>query len=62
MDRIRYEYIRGSAYVTSFDDEAGENRLRWFGNVQRKRTLRRFPGFAMHNPTTHNFLCHWCAQ
>ena len=27
-------------YVTSFDDEAGENRLRWFGNVQRKRTLR----------------------
>ena len=36
MDRIRNEYIRGTAHVRCFGDKAREARLRWFGHVQRR--------------------------
>ena len=35
LDRIRNEYIRGSADVVRFSDKVREARLRWFGHVQR---------------------------
>ncbi|KAF7651093.1 hypothetical protein LDENG_00116160 [Lucifuga dentata] len=35
MDRIRNEYIRGTAHVRCFGDKVREARLRWFGHVQR---------------------------
>ena len=36
MDRIRYEYIRGTAHVRCFEDKVSETRQRWFGQVQRR--------------------------
>ncbi|PME06485.1 hypothetical protein A8A06_13560 [Escherichia coli] len=36
MDRIRNEYIRGTAHVEKFGDKVREARLRWFGHVQRR--------------------------
>ncbi|KAK2896145.1 hypothetical protein Q8A73_015633 [Channa argus] len=36
MDRIRNEYIRGTAHVRCFGDKVREARLRWFGHVQRR--------------------------
>ena len=36
LDRIRNEYIRGTAHVGCFGDKAREARLRWFGHVQRR--------------------------
>ena len=36
MDRIRNEYIRGTAQAGRFGDKAREARLRWFGHVQRR--------------------------
>ena len=36
LDRIRNEYIRGTAHVRCFGDEAREARLRWFGHVLRR--------------------------
>lgn len=36
MDRIRNEYIRGTAHVRGFGDKVREARLRWFGHVQRR--------------------------
>lgn len=35
MDRIRNEYIRGTAQVGRFGEKAREARLRWFGHVWR---------------------------
>ena len=35
-DRIRNEYIRGTAHVRGFGDKVREARLRWFGHVQRR--------------------------
>ena len=35
-DRIRNEYIRGTAHVGSFGQNVREERLRWFGHVLRK--------------------------
>ncbi|RJG11798.1 hypothetical protein D4A39_16960, partial [Alcanivorax profundi] len=38
MDRIRNEYIRGTAHVRRFRDKIREARLRWFGHVQRRES------------------------
>ena len=36
MDKIRNEYIRGTAQLGRFGEKAREARLRWHGHVQRK--------------------------
>ncbi|KAI5090197.1 hypothetical protein C0J45_20332, partial [Silurus meridionalis] len=36
MDKIRNEFIRGTAHVGCFGDNVREARLRWFGHVQRR--------------------------
>ncbi|MCJ8747135.1 hypothetical protein PDJAM_G00149940 [Pangasius djambal] len=36
LDRIRNEYIRGTAHVGRLGDKVREARLRWFGRVQRR--------------------------
>ncbi|KAK3521102.1 hypothetical protein QTP86_001894 [Hemibagrus guttatus] len=36
LDRIRNEYIRGTAHVGRLGDKLREARLRWFGHVQRR--------------------------
>ncbi|KAI5085738.1 hypothetical protein C0J45_24215, partial [Silurus meridionalis] len=36
MDKIRNEFIRGTAHVGCFGDTVREARLRWFGHVQRR--------------------------
>ncbi|KAK3555247.1 hypothetical protein QTP86_011809, partial [Hemibagrus guttatus] len=38
LDRIRTEYIRGTAHVGRLGDKVREARLRWFGHVQRRET------------------------
>ncbi|KAK3515002.1 hypothetical protein QTP70_003250 [Hemibagrus guttatus] len=40
LDRIRNEYIRGTAHVGRLGDKVREARLRWFGHVQRRETAR----------------------
>ncbi|KAK3562743.1 hypothetical protein QTP86_006522, partial [Hemibagrus guttatus] len=40
LDRIRNEYIRGTAHVGRLGDKVRETRLRWFGHVQRRETSR----------------------
>ncbi|KAK3554509.1 hypothetical protein QTP70_024412 [Hemibagrus guttatus] len=39
LDRIRNEYIRGTAHVGRLGDKVREARLRWFGHVQRRENL-----------------------
>ena len=36
MDKIRNEYIRGTAQVGRFGEKTREARLRWYGHVRRK--------------------------
>ena len=36
MDKIRNEYIRGTAQVGKFEDKTREARLRWYGHLRRK--------------------------
>ncbi|KAK3551037.1 hypothetical protein QTP70_011510 [Hemibagrus guttatus] len=36
LDRIRNEYIRGTAHVGRLGDKVRQARLRWFGHVQRR--------------------------
>ncbi|KAK3571485.1 hypothetical protein QTP86_012831 [Hemibagrus guttatus] len=36
LDRIRNEYIRGTAHVGCLGDKVRETRLRWFGHIQRR--------------------------
>ncbi|KAK3518329.1 hypothetical protein QTP86_018784, partial [Hemibagrus guttatus] len=38
LDRIRNEYVRGTAHVGHMGDKIREIRLRWFGYVQRRET------------------------
>ncbi|KAK3535526.1 hypothetical protein QTP70_016797 [Hemibagrus guttatus] len=38
LDRIRNEYIRGTAHVGRLGDNVREARLRWFGHVQRRES------------------------
>ncbi|KAK3560239.1 hypothetical protein QTP86_003045 [Hemibagrus guttatus] len=40
LDRIRNEYITGTAHVGRLGDKVREARLRWFGHVQRRDTIR----------------------
>ncbi|KAK3556615.1 hypothetical protein QTP70_010804 [Hemibagrus guttatus] len=40
LDRIRNEYIRGTAHVGRLGDKVRETRLRWFGHVQRRETSK----------------------
>ncbi|KAK3562609.1 hypothetical protein QTP86_002090 [Hemibagrus guttatus] len=39
LDRIRNEYIRGTAHVGRLGDKVREARLRWFGHVQRRDSI-----------------------
>ncbi|KAK3554237.1 hypothetical protein QTP70_020097 [Hemibagrus guttatus] len=65
LDRIRNEYIRGTAHVGRFRDKVREARLRWFGHVQR----REIPPFKTIIPQhlieklsllgTNTPLCNW---
>ncbi|KAK3525592.1 hypothetical protein QTP70_000436 [Hemibagrus guttatus] len=41
LDRIRNEYIRGTAHVGRLGDKVREARLRWFGHVQRREKTRK---------------------
>ncbi|KAK3556031.1 hypothetical protein QTP70_000728 [Hemibagrus guttatus] len=43
LDRIRNEYIRGTAHVGRLGDKVREARLRWFGHVQRRETWKEYP-------------------
>ena len=36
MDKIRNEYIRGTAQVGTFGEKTREARLRWYGHLRRK--------------------------
>ena len=36
MDKIRNEYIRGTAQVGKFGEKTREARLRWYGHLRRK--------------------------
>ncbi|MCI4395558.1 hypothetical protein PGIGA_G00182000 [Pangasianodon gigas] len=38
LDRIRNEYVRGTAHVGRLGDKVREARLRWFGHVQRRES------------------------
>ncbi|KAK3544420.1 hypothetical protein QTP86_011158 [Hemibagrus guttatus] len=38
LDRVRNEYIRGTAHVGRLGDKVREARLRWFGHVQRRES------------------------
>ncbi|KAK3525731.1 hypothetical protein QTP70_006747 [Hemibagrus guttatus] len=42
LDRIRNEYIRGTAHVGRLGEKVRETRLRWFGHVQRRESLHMF--------------------
>ncbi|KAK3560783.1 hypothetical protein QTP86_019476 [Hemibagrus guttatus] len=42
LDRIRNEYIRGTAHVGRLGDKVREARLRWFGHVQRRENLSNY--------------------
>ncbi|KAK3552760.1 hypothetical protein QTP86_022345, partial [Hemibagrus guttatus] len=44
LDRIRNEYIRGTAHVGRLGDKVREARLRWFGHVQRRESQRKRSG------------------
>ncbi|KAK3544110.1 hypothetical protein QTP86_001807, partial [Hemibagrus guttatus] len=41
LDRIRNEYIRGTAHVGRLGEKVRETRLRWFGHVQRRENLEK---------------------
>ncbi|KAK3506355.1 hypothetical protein QTP70_010380, partial [Hemibagrus guttatus] len=60
LDRIRNEYIRGTAHVGRLGDKVREVRLRWFGHVQRRERVATanhlsppIPIFCILNPCTH---------
>ncbi|KAK3567338.1 hypothetical protein QTP86_019605, partial [Hemibagrus guttatus] len=45
LDRIRNEYIRGTAHVGRLGDKVREARLRWFGHVQRRERIMNYSRF-----------------
>ncbi|KAK3569815.1 hypothetical protein QTP86_005847 [Hemibagrus guttatus] len=55
LDRIRNEYIRGTAHVGRLGDKVREARLRWFGHVQRRDRPRRL---AVINGTMNSAVYH----
>ncbi|KAK3556290.1 hypothetical protein QTP70_007046 [Hemibagrus guttatus] len=48
LDRIRNEYIRGTAHVGRLGDKVREARLRWFGHVQRREIVLSTVFFLAH--------------
>ncbi|KAK3556372.1 hypothetical protein QTP70_008008 [Hemibagrus guttatus] len=66
LDRIRNEYIRGTAHVGRLGDKVREARLRWFGHVQRRRKpppLQVFLHLLPALTTDHNVICkHHCPR
>ncbi|KAK3524731.1 hypothetical protein QTP86_001890 [Hemibagrus guttatus] len=46
LDRIRNEYIRGTAHVGRLGDKVREARLRWFGHVQRREIFPLYSEFG----------------
>ncbi|KAK3572993.1 hypothetical protein QTP86_012029 [Hemibagrus guttatus] len=57
LDRIRNEYIRGTAHVGRLGDKVREARLRWFGHVQRRdRQMVRKPRTPSDPEDTTEFL------
>ncbi|KAK3558413.1 hypothetical protein QTP86_018017, partial [Hemibagrus guttatus] len=46
LDRIRNEYIRGTAHVGHLGNKVREARLRWFGHVQRRESTALLPVVA----------------
>ncbi|KAK3511623.1 hypothetical protein QTP70_013577 [Hemibagrus guttatus] len=50
LDRIRNEYIRGTAHVGRLGDKVRDTRLRWFGHVQRRESCGKLTGVS--NPIT----------
>ncbi|KAK3524760.1 hypothetical protein QTP86_002555 [Hemibagrus guttatus] len=46
LDRIRNEYIRGTAHVGRLGDKVSEAILRWFGHVQRRENPPTTPPFT----------------
>ncbi|KAK3526908.1 hypothetical protein QTP86_004704 [Hemibagrus guttatus] len=60
LDRIRNEYIRGTAHVGRLGDKVREARLRWFGHVQRREnTLDRTLGEKRHVVTVELTVSPW---
>ncbi|KAK3528823.1 hypothetical protein QTP70_011718 [Hemibagrus guttatus] len=54
LDRIRNEYIRGTAHVGRLGDKVREARLRWFGHVQRRERFKEgavLPSISRRLPT-----------
>ena len=45
MDKIRNEYIRGTAQVGRFGEKTREARLRWFGHVLRQAFSQKWQFF-----------------
>ncbi|KAK3521114.1 hypothetical protein QTP86_001361 [Hemibagrus guttatus] len=54
LDRIRNEYIRGTAHVGRLGDKVREARLRWFGHVQRRDTPVQYEGVEYGTVVTSN--------
>ncbi|KAK3521330.1 hypothetical protein QTP70_003176 [Hemibagrus guttatus] len=48
LDRVRNEYIRGTAHVGRLGDKVREARLRWFGHVQRREKIEFFNSQKIH--------------
>ncbi|KAK3507282.1 hypothetical protein QTP70_013532 [Hemibagrus guttatus] len=50
LDRIRNEYIRGTAHVGCLGDKVREARLRWFGHVQRREMSHQANQYHLNQP------------
>ena len=48
MDKLRNEYIRGTAHVRCFGEKIREVRLRWIGHVQSKNSTTSIPKMVGH--------------
>ncbi|KAK3564213.1 hypothetical protein QTP86_011192 [Hemibagrus guttatus] len=59
LDRIRNEYIRGTAHVGRLGDKVREARLRWFGHVQRREKAaehEKMPNIKIFSGSSHQDL------
>ncbi|KAK3513982.1 hypothetical protein QTP70_000824 [Hemibagrus guttatus] len=55
LDRIRNEYIRGTAHVGRLGDKVREARLRWFGHVQRRQNAHSNSNYDYNNYDYSNY-------